>query len=252
MSVERLVIWTRSRADWDEDRALLARLGLTGSSVLHVPCVALAAVPVGPIGYGEYSDWVLTSAHAVEFFAADPERLGALRAAPRVHTFGEATTAALRKLGAHVEAHEGLRTAEELTARLALSLPETAKVVVPGAREPAFDVAGALKAGGRKAEAVACYATVTGAKRSDGSAFSAAHAKILPETWSGVACFASPSAVRGFTAVFAATPRLVALALGPSTAAAARRHAFASVQVAPENTLESMAKTAAALGAGDA
>lgn len=247
MSGARLVIWTRSRADWDEDRALLARHGLVGASVLHVPCVALEAVAVGLSGYGEYTDWVLTSAHAVAFFAADAGRLAALRAAPRVHTFGEATTAALAALGVNATAHEGLRTAEELTARLALTLPESAAILVPGAREPAFDVAGAMRAGGRRADAVACYAAVTGARRSDGSAFSAAHGKMLPLTWKGVACFASPSAVRGFTDAFPATPRLLALALGPTTASAARKHAFAAVQVAPENTLECLAEVAAEL-----
>ncbi len=215
------LVWTRGASDWDEDRALLAGIG----GVVRVPCVRLVGLPAAPTKH--YDVYVVASAHTLAYFR--------LPAGAQVHAFGAATAAAAARAGARVERHEGLRTAAELASKLLILLDKNTIVAVPGAEAPAFDLTGALCAGGLAAEAIACYRTEAGATHPDGAAFSDEEARAFMAKTRGVVCFASPSAVAGFCAAFPRT-ELAAACIGPTTAKAAAPR-FTRTATASKNSL---------------
>jgi uroporphyrinogen-III synthase len=224
------IVWTRGLADWGGDRGLLAGL----PDVVHVPCVRLSAVTVPPVGK-LFSVYVITSAHVLDFVS--------LPAGAVVHTLGVETARAAEKAGVRVEVHAGVRTAAELAPRLIAALAPGTTVAIPGPEVPAFDLAAALRTGGLTAEALACYRTEAKARKADGTEFSAAEAAAFLASGRGAVCFASPSAVAGFRAVFGGGGAWTAACIGPTTAASAQG-TFHRVVTAAENSLMSLLATA--------
>lgn len=226
------IVWTRGLADWAEDRALLA--GIPG--IVHVPCVRLVGLEVPSRPTKQFSVYIVASPHTFAFY---PLPLGAT-----VHTFGARSAAAARSAGAHVVHHEGLRSAAELIPILLKTLNKDVTIGIPGAAEPAVDLVTPLRAGGFQAEALPCYQTEAQATKSDGSPFLPEEVQAFVARLKGaVVCFASPSAVDGFVKTLPGAD-VTAACIGPTTARAAAAH-FPRTATAPENTLASLAASAA-------
>lgn len=237
----KTLVWTRAREDWQGDQPLLARL--SGVDVLHIPCLETAAlvmkVPPGPWDYA-----VFTSRNAVQFALATPWFRPMLAAVKTCFTFGRKTHAQLVAAGLSSQLVDSAATGEELAHWLQGTLPKGARVLVPGAEVPAFDLAKALADCGFAAVSLPCYRTKSDASAADGSALPPQLIRELTGRLAGVVAFASPSAVTGFVKAF--SPRenrlaatLTAAVIGPTTAATARRF-FDKVQIAPKHDLDSL------------
>lgn len=235
------LVWTRSLEDWATDQALL--VGLKNVDVVHLPCIETTALPAS-LPTGVWDCAVFTSAHAVDFALANPSLNAGIARVASLYTHGASTAERLAAAGLAPTLVKGIRTAEELAAWLKQTLKPGTRVLVPTAAEPAFDLAGTLTAAGLPAAALACYQTSMEARSAEGSPLSRAMIEDLNARLSGVICFASPSAVKGFVKVFApqrgrlATALKVA-AIGPTTAAAARGE-FKNCQTAFVNELASL------------
>ncbi len=243
------LVWTRTRDDWEADEPLLKARVPRGTGVLHLPCLTLVPLAAAAAPAGPYEHVVLTSANAVAFALRDPLLAPVVRAAKKLRTHGPATARALEAHGLTPSLVPDVRTAAELGTALGGEVPRGARILLAGAKLPAFDLEGNFRARGYDARYVACYDTVPGARQADGGAVPAEMIAELTRTLMGAVCFASPSAVRGFAAVFEpAETRLKAalraVAIGPTTAGAAARH-FAKVTTAASNSVASLVEAGA-------
>lgn len=226
------LVWTRALADWSDDQALLS--GRT--DLVRVPCVRLVTLAPA-FDFKQFNVYVAASAHVFEHLSLTP---GA-----RIHVFGDATESAARQRGFAVVRHQGVRTAADWAPRLAAVLDQNQSVGVLSAAVPAFDLSAALRAAGIDATSIACYRTEAGAHKIDGSPFTDAEARDFGARLRGVVCFASPSAVEGFCAVFP-SGSLAAVCIGPTTAKAAAAH-FVRTATAAQNSLASLIDAASQL-----
>ena len=208
------IIWTRALDDWASDRQLFADHG-----VQHVPCLSFARLPFTfPDNWREFTK-VVTSPRMVRMLSED-ER-DKLRGGPAVLTFGEKTAVSLRAAGIACEvipAGGGEAFTQSLLAR------DEGNVAVLTNDDPAFAIAKTLVAAGRRAETWTIYKTMSAIYEQTGEEMDAQNQKEMATTLTGVVCFASPSAVRGFARLrefdsMLAT-RVSAIVIGGTTAAA--------------------------------
>lgn len=245
-----VLIWTRALTDWEEDAQKLSRTEqLPELNLMRVPCLKLAPVPVDSPISKDFTAAILTSANALRL--APPQLQDMLRQCQYVYTHGEKTAATARALGISSIEQIAVRTAEELAEMVIARLPHTAKVLIPTAAIPAFDLGEALRATGLDVTTITTYQTIQCVSRDDGSSLTQREVETARRQWQGVVCFASPSAVGSFVTTFLPEPNrlrdsLVAVALGPTTAAACAE-AFRSVQVAPQNRIDSLIDAALAV-----
>ncbi len=132
--------------------ATAERLRALGCDPLDAPLLAVQALPDVELRLEGVAALAFTSAAGVRAFAAlTPVR------DPPVFAVGAATAAAARAAGfARVDDADGDGRA---LAGLLLHRRPAGRVLAPGAREPAFDLAGVLSRGGVETEALAVYAT---------------------------------------------------------------------------------------------
>lgn len=245
--MEKTLIWTRGVDDWQSDQLLLSQLVAKDVYIEHIPCVRLSPVGITSdvlqaLTNHPWDHVVFTSAHGVSFALASPVIRERIKKIASIYTLGSATAQALARLGIDAIRPEGLRTGEDLGAWLDVHLPQDAHILVPGPRQPAFDLAQYLKDKGRQSLAVVCYETEAKAHLPSGKALSIEILKELGARPTTIVCFASPSAVRGFVA---GAPGVVppAVVIGPTTEAAAKQF-FTVKKIADENSLESLVKAA--------
>ncbi len=202
---------------------LVELLLANGLDVVHVPLIAIAEPVDGGAALRRALarlasfDWVVvTSANGAARVAAAV----AAHPAVRLAAVGPATAAALADgAGRQVDLVASVPRAEGLLAQFP---PRPARVLLAQADRARTVLADGLTAAGHQVEAVVAYRTVA---RRPGDDELAALAGV------GTVVFASGSAVDAWAAVLTERPR--AVAIGPVTAAAARRHGFTDVAVAP-------------------
>ena len=228
----RTVVVTRPERPEDEVTAPFAD---TGATVLAVPVIGIDAPADGGAALAEALgrlgsyDWVVvTSANAADRVAHALRTAHALRAADavRVAAVGPRTAARLAALGIRVDHVPERFTGDDLAA----SFPAgTGRVLFPAAAGARDAVPDGLRARGWQVDRVTAYRTVEVAPP-PGAVEAAADADAI--------VFASPSAVRSWTAATggAARPAL-AVCIGPVTGAAAREAGFAVVEADP-HTME--------------
>jgi uroporphyrinogen-III synthase len=235
------LVWTRPASDWQSDSQLLKAVG-EKAHIERLPCVAVTPVKVEPLT-GKFDVLVFTSSKAADFALVHHSVMMAAKQAKAVYTHGPSTAKTLARYDLRTEIID-VRTAEDLAAGLLAKLEPGTKVLWPRAKEPAFDLEGALNDGGLVATSFVCYRTDSGVLGLDGKPLAKGRLKALRESLTGVVCFASPSAVEGF--VLDLEPRdhrlgreVIAIALGPTTAKACEGH-FQTVKVAKANGLEAL------------
>ena len=247
------LIWTRAAAEWDDDEPLLASLDPASWTLWRLPCLATQPCtadlsPSSSMG-SSYTGLILTSATAVRVFAATAAGATLLRSGCPAYTHGPKTAALLTRLGA-MPRHVDVATAQELMGWLSKNLRPTDRLLWPRAKEAAFDLKAALAPFGIRVDDPVVYQTEPRLTDASGQPPTAAALADWVARWSGVACFASPSAVTGFaSALRPATNRLgealTAVCTGPTTAAAAAQH-FAKVITAPRPGVAALLATAQA------
>lgn len=248
MSASRppVLVWTRGLADWQDDQLRLNSSGLGElATIVHLPCIRTVAV-ASKIPSGPWHAAVITSATVLQH--ASPALLHELKQCKAIYTHGEKTAEAVRAAQLPVHWLNEARTAEGLERLVSALLPAGASILLPGAAEPAFDMAASLMARGHAARHVPCYRTEEALAYPDGTLPKEAEIRAFVDQWQGLACFTSPSAVRAF--VKGLNPKgnrlyqgLTGLALGPTTARAMEEH-FAHIKIAPVNAVASLIQLA--------
>lgn len=222
----RTVVVTRPERPEDEVAAPFAG---TGATVLSVPVIGIGPPADGGVALAEalahltaYHWVVVTSANAADRVA------DALRGARsvRVAAVGPRTAARLEALGIRVDHVPERFTGDELAA----SFPAgTGRVLFPAAAGARDAVPDGLRALGWQVDRVTAYRTVEVAPPPEAVEAAGAADAIV---------FASPSAVRSWTAATGGVARpALAVCIGPVTGAAARETGFAVVEADP-HTME--------------
>ena len=248
-----VLIWTRAHADWAEDAPRLEAAKQSAATaaafeIIRIPCLELRPLATDPLEPGVFDAAVVTSSNALQF--ASPSLLAVLRTCRQVYTHGEKTQSTAQSLGLSQTERIAVRTAEDLANTLASKLQRKARILIPTAATPAFDLESALKVAGLEPTIIKTYKTRVRAALADGRPPPSDFVTNAQQSWSGVVCFASPSAVDGFSAVFMLANHrlretLTAIALGPTTKAACESR-FDQVRTANHNRLEALIERAVA------
>lgn len=241
------IVWTRDTADWASDRAGFA--SANRSAVLRLPCIVRRPLPLhlkrsDGVGTAAPGIAVFTSDYAAQLCLADASLRRILLHATSIFSLGTKAAQRLRAAGLVVTQWAELRTAAELGARLVDVIPPGAEVWLPGPRVRAFDMSAWLRERGLAVWQQDLYDTIPGVANVDGSLASIEDRVRLARRPHCVVAFASPSAVAGFVQGFATCAPDVfqvwpAVALGPTTTAAARAH-FAKVETASANQVSAL------------
>jgi uroporphyrinogen-III synthase len=236
----KTLVWTRPASDWVTDEILLKTVQ-GKAQVLRLPCVEIKPLKVAGLAKS-YDVFVFTSSKAAQVALANAEVLAQVQAAKNIYTHGPSTAKTLARLGLKADVIAA-RTGAELAVELAKIIPPGTPVAWPRVEDPAHDIQADLTAAGIPTDSFVCYRTLPGIHDVGGHTPPKEQLEEWKETLEGVVCFASPSAVEGFLKGLAGT-KLVAVALGPTTAKACERH-FKIVRTATENGIEALVKAAA-------
>jgi uroporphyrinogen-III synthase len=240
----RRVLVTRAG---EQAAALVEALRAQGAEVVEIPTVGFAP-PADPRALadalhriGTYDWLLLTSANAVR---AVVEKKPAIAPRLRVASAGPATTAAIGSLlpGTVIAAEAGEGFGAEGLARSLSAFDVTgARMLFPVSDRSPAALAATLRARGAIVDVVVAYRTMV----PEGAA--AAIAREITRGLDAVT-FASPSAIEAFADVDAAgRARMPAVAIGATTATAARAAGFRNVAEAASATSGDLAETVAKL-----
>lgn len=172
-----------------------------------------------------------------------------MRSAEAVFAVGPGTKEALGSHKINAEVPPGVTNAESLSNWLVDHLKPGTDVAWPCSKEPSYDIAGHLKRYDIFVEPLAVYETERSLHLPHGKHPDVSDIDRYIQSLEGVVCFASPSAVQGFSkslrpAENRLKQELVAICIGDTTAAACSG-LFEQIKVAPEHSVESLAQTAA-------
>jgi len=210
-----MLIWTRSQEDWAEDQALFQ--GYKGKYV-HIPCLQTNAIPF-QVHLPERPFFLaFTSAKGSDYFLKSKAGSLILQKAESIFAIGKASAEPLLKAQYHVEVAHSKNGRDFQTWILERTKVEDL-FLLPGPRERAFDLAEGLKNAGRIAKQIDIYNTLATATTALGAPLD--EKTIFEISLGAVACFASPSAVEGFSRVIAERTHIVAICMGDTTAARA-------------------------------
>ncbi|MEI8025354.1 MAG: uroporphyrinogen-III synthase [Pseudomonadota bacterium] len=227
-----MLIWTRSREDWAEDQRLFQGYK---KKYLHMPCLRTNPIPF-ELGMPEKPFFLaFTSSKGSEYFLKSKEGLLALQKAKSIYALGKASADPLLSAQFNVEvAHS--KNGRDFEDWLLDRSQVDDLFVLPGARDRAYDLAQGLQSAGRSATKVDIYNTLAAATTSLGA--SVGEDVILEISVGSVVCFASPSAVDGFSKAVSKRSQIIAICIGETTAA--RALGFKRVYSAPEPTVETL------------
>ena len=234
-----LLIWTRSRKDWDRDRCAVESCGHT---VLHLPCLKLRDMSSQcPDDVDRFV--IVTSSNSVFFIKQNPSwRQGIVRF-KGILTFGKETARSLDGLHSHIQCLP-VGTGQQFSQKICQDYARRTRFLFVGAKYPAYDIVDHLKRSSFQIEKVSLYETIIGVD------LSVEEKKRFTDRYRnrGVICFASPSAVSGFLGLMKSggshqKSQLHAVAIGPTTKALADAH-FVTVDQAPEPKVSSLIRTA--------
>lgn len=239
----KVLIWTRSRADWQNDAAKIKSI-ITNPQVyvVHLPCIQLEPISYDDLNEGSFDVAIITSANVLRFASAGLKT--ALKNCARIYTHGTKTAALAKSQGLSQIQTMAARTATELLKLVLPSLGYGTRVFLPGAEQPASDLAQPIKDAGCEVVTLPVYRTLSAARSDDGTILTAEAIRLAQANWSGGVCFASPSAVQAFAKTYVPETNrlrdsLIAVAIGPSTATACQG-LFSRIEQARSNSIEDL------------
>lgn len=226
MAAVRRIVLTRQH---ERNREWAVALRLADIPVLELPLIRFVPLPVpADLDPGSF-DWILfTSPQAVRAF----QEAGLDRGSARVGALGSGTAAALTGAGLPVDFDPGCRDGVEFAAAFAAAHQAPARLLWPGPEKRMDAPVRILADAGFDVTEAVLYRTEP-----------VPRAGLPADPWlpEDVLFFCSPSAVGAFAAAYAVRPDCVAI--GETTAAAARREGFAP-RVAAAPDLASMVRAA--------
>jgi len=240
------IIWTRSVDNWQQDYQVAQKLNIDMNMLLHIPCVSFSAVPVHErVPAANYV--IFHSSNAVRFAMAQDALAASVSAAVKIFSIGEGTTKTLKAFGLSATPGFAANSAKQLADQI-LDHGVGGSFLIPTTTDSAFDSAAYLQSHGRSAIAVPCYKTTRKATHANGQEFKQAEISAIAKKFSGVICFASPSAVEGFCSVFKIETyqldkKLVAIAIGATTQNEVLKY-FNTCYRSSENSVSSLFKEA--------
>lgn len=187
------LIWTRAVSDWSDDRIHLP------AGTVHIPCLRRVSL-VPHVAEGYPFPYVVVSSVAAVQALAGLVKLRERLVSSTFFCFGRRTASELAVNG-YRQSLCPVTSSAGLVDYLADQLPATSRLAVLTAKQPAFPVAEGLRARGFEVSQFVLYQTIVGASLADGSVLDANQRATIANNRS-VICFASPSAVQGFTKVF--------------------------------------------------
>lgn len=244
---DKILVWTRSEADWSEDELLLGAVSAQ-IAIVRMPCIRVMPIPAQPAA-ACYKHLICTSINAARRLVTDPRLQPLGPRAQTIHTHGAATANYLAAQGLPVALYRQARTARSLANFVAAVVKPGEPIGWLTAQAPSFDFVQDFAQRGIELEVIVCYETVL--TKSGHEAALAAMEKAL----TGILCFASPSAVRAFNDYVRQNSKNLpmrlhhdfsAVVIGPTTAQAAQGH-FAKVLTARDNSLTALIETARSL-----
>lgn len=244
----RKIIWTRSVEDWSTDVKFLQT---EMSKIVHLPCIrtqVLRQIDLPIIEPNVAVTVVLASIKAAEYCLANPSLKFWLQRASRLVVLGAKSAAFLRSHGYPVETSSSWRGMTDLAHDLVESVSRDEIVISPGPKVRAFDLGEFMEHHGIHFLAIDIYETTPGLRGQDDQLLMQAEVDRLQRELAGVVCFASPSAVLGFTnwldlSLFGLGDRLQAVCIGESSWRKASEH-FEQCTISPLQSTESMFATA--------
>ena len=205
----------------------LAELRRQGRAVLDLPLLRYEQLPA-PAPAGHW-DWALvTSPQGARSLAA----WNALPGGVKIGALGDGTRTALEAVGLRDELGVNEPDGAALARAFLERVPAPCRVLLPGAEGRLREPGASLRAAGCEVLEVALYRT---------SAVPPTELPAAPLAPGDVVFFCSPTAVRAFAAAWSERPACVAI--GATTAAAAREAGFAT-EVAATPDLEAMIRAA--------
>jgi uroporphyrinogen-III synthase len=241
-----LMIWTRSADDWEHDKPILDALDV---DVLHLPCIAMTGIPV-KFPKRKPQIFIMTSGNAVRYSARHPALFNLMRSSEGVIAIGPGTKEALKEFKINAEVPPQVANAEQLSGWLANNIRPGTDIAWPCSRDPSYDIAGHLSRYDIHVEPLAVYATEKSLHLPHGKAPEQSDIDRYIQSLEGVVCFASPSAIDGFTRTLMPSENrlyneLIACCIGTTSSAFAEGH-FAKILVAPTPSVTALAETARA------
>ena len=239
-----VVVWTRSADDWKHDKAVLKSQKL---EALHLPCISMAGLTVKFPKHKPHL-FIVTSANAVLYTARHKALFNLMRSSEGVFTIGEPTKEALKAHKIESEIPPKVTNAEQLCDWLSKNIRPGTDIAWPCSREPSFDFASRLSRYDIYIDPLPVYATEKNLCLPYGKQPDQDDINRFIGTLEGVVCFASPSAIDGFTRTLNPSENrlrasLTACCIGTTTAAFAEGH-FDRIVIAETHTIESLASVA--------
>jgi uroporphyrinogen-III synthase len=238
------IIWTRSVEDWHADVKVF---GKDLAAVLHLPCIRTQAIaqPVIPeISSNQRVTAVFGSVKGVQYSLANSAVAALLRKASRILAFGPKTASSLKQHGFDIETNPQWRGMSDLVEHLIKAISEGEIIVAPGPKVRAFDFTEFLDEKNIEFIPIDVYETLNGLRGSNDELLVQDDIDRFQRSLSGIVCFASPSAVTGFTRwlnpeLFGLKDRLRIMCIGETTRREASEH-FEDCLICPEQSTESL------------
>jgi uroporphyrinogen-III synthase len=239
-----LLIWTRSADDWEHDKPILDAHDV---DKLHLPCIAMTGLAV-KFPKRKPHMFIMTSGNAVRYAARHPALFNLMRSSEGVFAIGPGTKEALKNFKINADVPPNVTNAEQLTTWLSHNLRPGTDVAWPCSREPSYDIAGHLARYDIHVDPLPVYATEKSLHLPHGKAPEAEDIERYIQSLEGVVCFASPSAIDGFTRSLTPSENrlrheLIACCIGGTTSAFAEGH-FDKILVAPTPSVSALVETA--------
>lgn len=246
MSNEKILVWTRPKLYWEEDKILLEARGI---SYLFFPSLSYCDLPgvFFPLASMKKKEAfvVFTSFFAAKVFSRTVPPEGRSLYSPFV--MGQKSFDYLKEKGFGPILLKASK-ASELALALVEKLPKGAKIFLPGGRKRAFDMKGFFCSRGFEAVSIDCYETVEKMRNLHEEAFDSYDHEFFLKKEGLVLSFFSPSSVRSFLAEFTSEEvsflknKLQVLALGETTFDLCQR-SFVHVFQARDVTRSSLIQT---------
>lgn len=229
------LIWTRSKEDWEQDRAFFK----DPKKVLHLPCITIAPLNISARPTFGTKYVIVTSQNALKFALRNPNLRTIIFDAEAVFTFGQETTQLCHSVGLrNVVRISAAHSSEELCKSVSQFLAPESPLMIIQALFPAFNSGSYLSSLGLDVTVVPVYKTESRCR----VRLSPAKLRALK----GIVCFASPSAVEGFTTAIRNPKKLktlTAVVIGPTTAKACGKQ-FKGIKIAKQARIESLIQLA--------
>lgn len=206
---------------------------------MHLPCIKTSPITFSIDQFPSFYSVALTSQKGAEYLIDSPLGKPLLDKAESIFAMSKGSAKPLLARGMNVVFSDSKLGADFCQWLIKMTPPHT-HFVLPGGKERAFDLMGALNSNQRTAQMIDIYETKSLVTTSNGSEIN--QTTLSKISIGSVVCFASPSAVIGFQNLFSSRKKITAVCIGQTTAKAASQYKEVIVLESP--SIENLFQTA--------